>query len=149
MLEAGHAAPDFTLPDHAGRKVSLHALLDSSPVVLFFYPGDFTPVCTREVCMVRDLYAVLSAAGLSVLGVSPDSVASHKRFRQQYELPYTLLADSDKRVIRAYGVDGLLGFGVRRATFLIGRDGVIRDVVSAALRLGRHEAFLRQALQSP
>jgi peroxiredoxin Q/BCP len=147
MLKAGDAAPAFTLPDQAGAPVSLRRVLDGSAVVLFFYPGDFTPVCTREVCMVRDLYTELSAAGLAVIGVSPDSIESHERFRRRHALPFTLLADPDKRVVRAYGVDGPLGIGVRRATFLIDPNAVIRDVVSAALRVSRHESFLRRALR--
>ena len=116
--------------------------------MLFFYPGDFTPVCTREVCMVRDLYAELRAAGLAVAGISPDDAASHARFRERHALPYTLLADPDKKAIRAFGVDGPLGFGVKRATFLIGRDGVVQDAVNAALRVDRHAAFLRRAMEA-
>ncbi len=145
MLRAGDAAADFTLPDEQGREVVLRDLLARGPLALFFYPGDFTPVCTREACMVRDLHAELSAAGLMVAGVSPDDSATHARFRERHALPFTLLADPDKRVIRAYGADGPLGFGVRRATFLIDRDGTIRDVVSAALSVRKHEAFLRKA----
>jgi len=146
MLAAGSVAPDFTLPDHGGSDVSLRALLAHGPVVLFFYPGDFTPVCTREVCMVRDLHAELAAAGVTVVGVSPDDAATHERFRERHALPFTLLADPEKRVIRAYGVDGPFGFGVRRATFLIARDGTIRDTVAAALSVGKHEAFMRRAM---
>ena len=146
MLAAGSVAPDFTLPDHGGNDVSLRALLARGPVVLFFYPGDFTPVCTREVCMVRDLHAELAAAGVTVVGVSPDDAATHERFRERHALPFTLLADPEKRVIRAYGVDGPFGFGVRRATFLIARDGTIRDAVAAALSVGKHEAFMRRAI---
>jgi peroxiredoxin Q/BCP len=146
MLAAGSAAPDFTLPDHTGRDIRLADLLAGGPLVLFFYPGDFTPVCTREVCMVRDLHAELAAAGVTVAGVSPDDAATHARFRERHSLAFTLLADPDKRVIRAYGVNGPLGFGVRRATFLLDRDGRVRDVVAAALSVGKHAAFLRRAI---
>jgi peroxiredoxin Q/BCP len=146
MLKAGDAAPDFTLPDEQDRPVSLRELRAAGPVVVFFYPRDFTPVCTREACMMRDAHAELAAAGITVVGISADSVASHERFRDKHSLPYTLLADVDKRTIKAYGVDGPLGFGVRRATFLVGADGIVRDAVNAALRVGAHEALLRRAL---
>jgi peroxiredoxin Q/BCP len=147
-LRIGERAPDFALPDHTGTPVSLRALVAAGPAVVFFYPGDFTPVCTREACMVRDLHAELAARGLTVVGISPDSVESHVAFRERHALPYALLADPDKTAIRAFGVDGPFGLGVRRATFLIGRDGVVRDMVNAALRVGRHEAFLRRALHA-
>jgi thioredoxin-dependent peroxiredoxin len=146
MLAVGAAAPDFTLQDQDERPVSLRAALATGPVVLFFYPADFTPVCTREVCLVRDTHAELARAGITVLGVSADDVATHGRFRERHALPYSLLADPEKRVMRAYGVEGPLGI-VRRATFLIGSDAVIRDAVLADLRLGRHEALLRRALE--
>jgi peroxiredoxin Q/BCP len=148
MLAAGERAPDFVLPDQQGRSVALSSLLAAGPVVLFFYPGDFTPVCTREVCMVRDVHAELAAAGITVVGISADSVESHERFRDRHALPYPLLADVDKTVVRAYGVAGPVGFGVRRATFLIDRDGVIREAVSASLRVGRHEKLLRRAIEA-
>jgi peroxiredoxin Q/BCP len=147
MLTVGTRAPDFTLADHAGRSVSLRELNAAGPVVVFFYPADFTPGCTREVCMVRDLHAELQVAGLTVVGISPNDTATHERFRQHHRLPFTLLADPDKRAIKAYGVDGPFGFGVRRATFLIDGNGIIRDVVSAALRIAKHEQFLRNALR--
>ena len=146
MLRKGAAAPDFTLPDQQGRDIALRDLLARGPLVLFFYPGDFTPVCTREVCMVRDLHTELAAAGVTVAGVSPDDSATHEQFRERHRLPFTLLADPDKRVIRAYGVDGPLGFGVRRATFLIDRDRTILDVLAAALSVRKHEAFMRRAM---
>jgi peroxiredoxin Q/BCP len=148
MLAAGERAPDFVLPDQQGRSVALSSLLAAGPVVLFFYPGDFTPVCTREVCMVRDVHAELAAAGITVVGISADGVESHERFRERHALPYPLLADVDKTVVRAYGVAGPLGFGVRRATFLIGQDGVIREALNAALLVGRHEKLLRRAIEA-
>jgi peroxiredoxin Q/BCP len=148
MLAAGERAPDFVLPDQQGRSVALSSLLAAGPVVLFFYPGDFTPVCTREVCMVRDVHAELAAAGITVVGISADGVESHERFRERHALPYPLLADVDKTVVRAYGVAGPLGFGVRRATFLIGQDGVIREARNAALHVGRHEKLLRRAIEA-
>jgi peroxiredoxin Q/BCP len=148
LLKVGDTAPDFTLPDEVGRPTTLSALLDTGPVALVFYPRDFTPVCTREVCMVRDVHSELAAAGINVLGVSADSVESHERFRGEHKLTFPLLADVDKAVCRAYGVLGWFGFGSRRVTYLIDRDGKIADVANAALRVGAHQALLNRALAS-
>jgi thioredoxin-dependent peroxiredoxin len=148
LLKPGDTAPDFTLPDEVGRPVSLGVLLGVGPVALVFYPRDFTPVCTREVCMVRDAHSELAAAGISVLGISADSVESHERFRAQHGLTFPLRADVDKTVCRAYGALGLFGFGTRRITYLIGRDFKIVDAVNAALRVGAHEALLQRALSA-
>ena len=147
MLKAGDRAPDFSLPDQDGREVSLAALLAQGPFVLYFYPADFTPGCTREACRVRDLHAELLQAGLRVVGVSPQDSASHARFRERHRLPFPLLADVDKQLVRAFGVDGPLGFGVRRASFLVGADGKIRDAVLADFRIDRHASFLRRAME--
>ncbi|MGD9388357.1 MAG: peroxiredoxin [Gammaproteobacteria bacterium] len=146
MLQTGDQAPDFTLPDQDGQQVSLRALLAEGPLVLYFYPADFTPGCTKEACSIRDMHDEIAAAGMRVVGVSPQDAESHARFRDKHGLPFTLVADPDKIAIKAYGVDGPLGVGVRRATFLVGRDGVIRDMVLADLRVGRHEEFIRRAV---
>lgn len=148
MLSPGERAPEFTLPDHEGRDVSLTSMLRRGALVLYFYPADFTPGCTREACAIRDLHAEIQKVGLTVAGVSPQDAESHQRFRDKYRLPFTLLSDADKAVIRMYGVDGPLGFGVRRGTYLIGRDGRIKDSVLADLRIGAHEAFVRKAIEA-
>jgi peroxiredoxin Q/BCP len=147
MLKPGDRAPEFHLRDQDGAEVSLAALLAQGPFVLYFYPADFTPGCTREACGVRDLHAELLQAGLRVVGVSPQDSASHARFRERHQLPFPLLADVDKQLIRAFGVDGPLGFGVRRASFLVGADGKIRDAVVADFRIDRHANFLRRAME--
>lgn len=146
MLSAGEHAPDFELLDQDARPISLQGLLSSGPLLLFFYPADFTPICTREVCLFRDVYADLAGAGLSVAGVSPDRPESHGRFHGAQKLEYPLLSDPDKATIRAYGAAGPLGI-VRRATFLIDPSKTIADSVVADLRLGRHEAFIRRAIE--
>lgn len=146
MLKRGDRAPDFILPDQDGREVGLAQLLEDGPLVLYFYPADFTPGCTKEACTIRDLHDEIAAAGMRVVGVAPQDAASHARFRAEHDLPFTLLADRDKAVIKAWGVDGPLGIGVRRATFLIGGDGIIRDAVLADIRIGRHEEFIRAAI---
>ncbi|MCU0977203.1 MAG: peroxiredoxin [Steroidobacteraceae bacterium] len=146
MIRNGEKAPEFTLPDHEGRERSLSDLLDGEALILYFYPADFTPGCTKEACDLRDLHTQILGAGLKVVGVSPQSPESHQRFREQYSLPFTLLSDERKAVIRAFDVDGPLGIGVRRATFLIDRGGVVRDSVLADLRIGRHLAFVENAV---
>lgn len=146
MLEAGDRAPDFTLRDQDGAAVTLSELLKDGALVLYFYPADFTPGCTKEACDLRDMHHEIAASGLRVVGVSPQSPESHRRFADRYELPFTLLADPEKEAIDAYGVAGPLGLGVRRATFLIDAGGRIEDVVLADLRIGRHKAFVERAV---
>jgi len=147
MLTPGSPAPDFTLQDHNGREQSLTALLGDGPLILYFYPADFTPGCTAEACTLRDLQTDIQRAGLRIVGVSPQTVESHQRFRQKYSLPFTLLSDPDKKVIRQYMVDGPLGIGVRRGTYLIDQRGKIQDAVLADFRIGRHEDFVRKAVE--
>ncbi len=145
MLAIGAHAPEFTLPDADGQPVSLKKLLARGPLILYFYPADFTPGCTREACQIRDLYPQIESAGLQVAGVSPQSPESHRAFRQKYHLPFILLSDVDRCVVRMYGVRGPLGFGVRRATFLIDAAGRIEDTVASELRIDRHSRFVQQA----
>jgi peroxiredoxin Q/BCP len=148
MLAKGAKAPEFDLADQDGRRHNLKALLADGPLILYFYPADFTPGCTKEACSFRDLHQELMKAKLRVVGVSPQDVASHRRFADEHSLNFPLLADPDKVAVKAYDVDGPLGFGVRRGTYLIGRDGRIEDAVLADLRIGAHEAFVRNAITS-
>ena len=146
MLAVGARAPEFTLPDQDGRDTSLTSLLNRGPLVLFFYPADFTPGCTREVCMLRDLHAELVTRGLTVAGISPQGEQSHRGFRAKHSLPFTLLSDAGKAVVRMYEVLGPLGLGVRRATYLIDPSRHVRDAVLADFRISRHEDFVRRAM---
>jgi len=146
MLKNGELAPDFELQDHEGVKRRLSDLVDSKPLILYFYPADFTPGCTKEACDLRDLHTRILASGLRVVGVSPQSPESHRRFREQHALPFTLLSDEDKVAIKAFDVDGPLGLGVRRATFLIDGKRRIVDAVLADLRIGRHQEFVERAI---
>ena len=148
MLAPGTRAPDFTVPDQDGRPRSLESLLSNGPLVLYFYPADFTPGCTREACFVRDIHTELAAAGLTVAGASPQDAASHRSFADKHALPFTLLADTDKALAKAYDVLGPFGFGIRRGTYLIGVDRIIIDTILADLRIGQHEEFIRRALQT-
>ena len=146
MLKAGAKAPEFVLPNHEGKETSLTDLLRDGPLILYFYPADFTPGCTSEACSIRDIHDDLVAVGLTVAGVSPQDADSHTQFRDKYELPFTLLSDPDKVAIKMYGVDGPLGIGVRRATFLISQDRKVQDAVLADVLIGRHKAFIEKAI---
>jgi peroxiredoxin Q/BCP len=115
-------------------------------LILYFYPADFTPGCTKEACTFRDLQSDLLRAKLRVVGVSPQDAESHRKFAAKHNLNFPLLADPDKKAVQAYDVDGPLGFGVRRGTYLIGADGKIQDSVLADLRIGAHEEFVKAAL---
>lgn len=148
MLKEGDTAPDFSLEADDGSMVSLDDLLSAGPLILYFYPADFTPVCTAEACSIRDMNEEVLDANLQVVGVSPQSAGSHQRFKQRHHLPFRLLHDGDKQVIRAFGVDGPFGFGVRRATFLIGTDRKIKGRVVSDLMVGSHTAFIRRAIES-
>ena len=130
MLEVGTKAPGFTLPDQNGEQKSLSDY-KGQKVILYFYPKDNTSGCTKQACAFGDLYPQFREKGAVVLGVSKDSVASHKRFEEKYGLPFTLLSDVDKTVIQAYDVwkektlYGKVSFGVVRTTYLIDEDGII------------------------
>ena len=148
MLANATRAPEFELHDQDGQRQSLSRLLERGSLVLYFYPADFTPGCTKEACAFRDLQTDLERAHLRIVGVSPQDAASHRRFADKHGLKFTLLSDPDKKVIRQYELDGPLGFGVRRGTYLIGADGVIRDSVLADLRIAAHARFVEHALAS-
>jgi peroxiredoxin Q/BCP len=145
MLAMGARAPEFTLPDQDERSVSLSTLLRHGSLILYFYPADFTPGCTREACSLRDLHGEVLQAGLDIVGISPQDPASHRAFREKHKLPFKLLSDVDKSVIRMYEVLGPLGFGVRRATYLVDQARYIRGAVLADFRIAEHEDFVRKA----
>jgi peroxiredoxin Q/BCP len=146
MLKTGERAPEFTLPDDTGKDRSLTDFLNAGATVLYFYPADFTPGCTAYACALRDLQSEIKNAGLRVVGISPQSPPTHAKFRSKYDLPFALLSDEDKEVIKMYGVNGPLGFGVRRATYLIDGSRRIRDAVLADFGIGRHVDFVRKAI---
>ena len=146
MLKVGDTAPDFALEDFDGPQTTLSELLDGESLVVYFYPADFSPVCTREACALRDRHDALREVGVRVLGVSPQGRDSHRRFRESYQLPFALLSDPSRKVIEAFGVNGPLGFGVRRATFLIGADRTIRTRAVADVFLGSHLELIQAAI---
>jgi peroxiredoxin Q/BCP len=127
-LNVGDKGPDFSLMDERGRLVSLRDYLGKKVVILYFYPKDFTPGCTAEACSFRDDYKVFEERGAVVVGVSLDSVESHMKFSEKYNLPFLLLSDSRKEVAKAYGVLGTGGFLAKRVTFVIDKEGKIAAV---------------------
>jgi peroxiredoxin Q/BCP len=133
MLQAGDTAPDFNVRDGAGHEVKLSDFRGQN-VVLYFYPKDDTPGCTKEACSFRDAHDVYQAQGIKVLGVSLDDEASHQAFAAKFKLPFTLLADTDHKVAELYGVYGEKSFagknymGVTRKTFLIDKAGKIKHI---------------------
>jgi len=147
MIEVGKPAPDFTLPDQNGQDVTL-SKFRGKPVVLYFYPKDDTPGCTKEACAFRDARADYEKLGAKVIGVSPDPVKAHLKFVEKYELPFTLVADTEKSVCQSYGVwqeksmYGKTSMGVVRTTFLIDGKGVVRQVFPKVKVDGHSDAVL-------
>lgn len=133
LVREGDLAPDFTLMSDAGEAVTLSSLR-GKPIVLYFYPKDDTPGCTTQACGIRDAYGEFERAGAVVLGASPDDESSHVKFRSKYELPFTLLADTEHAVAEQYGVWGEkknMGkkyMGISRSTFVIDKDGKVKKV---------------------
>ncbi len=134
MLEIGMKAPDFTLKDKNGNDFTLSSLLGKK-VVLYFYPKDNTPGCTRQACAFAGAYKQFEAKGVDVIGISKDSIASHVRFAEKYNLPFILLSDPDRIAIEAYGVwqekkmCGKVSMGVVRTTFIIDENGIIEKIM--------------------
>lgn len=133
MLEAGIKAPEFTLPDKDGNKVSLKSFIGQK-VVVYFYPKDNTPGCTKQACAFRDAYSDYQALGIPIIGISKDSAKSHTNFSGKHELPFILLSDPDLEAIKAYDVwqekklYGKVSMGVVRTTYLIDENGMIEKV---------------------
>jgi peroxiredoxin Q/BCP len=146
MLKVGDVAPEFILPDENGNEVSLTQRLQESAVILYFYPADFTAGCTKEACAIRDIHHDIQSVGLEVIGISPQDAESHKRFKEEHDLPFTLICDPDKIAIRMYDADGPMGFGVRRITYLVSQGQRIQGALCADLKIGKHEDFIKRAI---
>ena len=150
MVSEGSQAPDFELVSDAGERVELSALR-GKPVVLYFYPKDDTPGCTTEACEFRDAYDRFRDQGVEILGVSPDTEASHQKFKSKYELPFTLLADPDHRAAEAYGVwkekrnYGKTYMGIERSTFVIDAEGKVAKAMRG-IRPAGHAAKVLETL---
>lgn len=147
MLDVGDTAPDVALEGYEGPEGTLSELLAGDSLLLYFYPADFSPVCTREACAFRDRNDALNEVGVRIVGVSPQGADSHRRFRDTHKLPFPLISDASRALIEAFGVGGPFGIGVRRATFLIGPDRVIRARALADLFLGSHLELIEATLK--
>ena len=147
MIEEGKPAPDFEVTTDSGKRVKLSDFR-GQPVVLYFYPKDDTPGCTKEACGFRDVYSEFQQRGAVVLGISPDDEASHVKFKDKYSLPFTLLADPEHQVAETYGVWGEKNFagktywGVKRSTFVIDADGNVTKALYGVKPDGHAERVL-------
>ena len=152
MLPEGSPIPDVTIPPTPGlcdKPTSLRDLAAEGPIILYSYPADGTPMCTRQACIMRDAIAdqadELARSGLRVVGISPQSRESHDRFASRNTLPFPIIADEQKNILRAIGGLGMLGMP-RRVTYLLLPDGTIGQAITADLRLSRHGQFIKAAL---
>ncbi len=136
--KAGDTAPDFTLPSQLGDNVTLSEFFGKKNIVLYFYPKDESKGCTKEACSFRDSYDVLTGLGAEVIGVSSQSIESHKSFASHHGLPFILLSDTDNRVRKLYGVPSTLGLIQGRVTYIIDKKGIVRHVFSSQLHSELH-----------
>jgi thioredoxin-dependent peroxiredoxin len=137
-IQVGSKAPDFTLPSQSGAPVRLQDRLGERVIVLYFYPKDDTRGCTAEACAFRDSYDVFADAGADVIGISSDSVDRHAAFAGKHQLPFTLLSDQGGQVRKRYGVPAVLGLLPGRVTYVIDRQGTVRQVFSSMTNIGQH-----------
>jgi peroxiredoxin Q/BCP len=137
-ITVGDKAPDFSQPDQHGEQLSLSDFKGKNAVVLFFYPADESPICTKEVCAFRDAYQDFVDVGAVVIGVSADTLAKHQRFAAKHRLQFHLLSDADGRLRRAFAVPKSLGLLPGRVTYVIDRGGYIRHMFSAQLAADQH-----------
>jgi peroxiredoxin Q/BCP len=145
-VKVGDKAPDFTLPSQIGDNVTLSEYFGKKNVVLYFYPMDESPGCTKEACTFRDSYEELTSLDAEVLGVSAQSIESHKSFATHYGLPFLLLSDADNKVRKLYGVHSTMGIIPGRVTFIIDKQGVVRHVFSSQSQAPRHVEEAKETL---
>lgn len=154
LLKVGDTAPDFSLPDENGQPVHLYDILSGGWAVLFFYPRDHSPVCSTQVCAFRNAHEDFSFAGARVLGISSDSVASHRSFADHFQLPFTLLSDTDGKVRAQYGVTKTFGLIPGRVTFVIDPNRTVRMVYPSQFNAKAHmekalSLLKREAAKTP
>jgi thioredoxin-dependent peroxiredoxin len=147
-VKVGSVAPNFTLPSQAGEMVSLKDFLGRKPVVLFFYPKDDSPGCTKEVCAFRDNFEEFRKLDAEVIGISSDSVESHRSFAVKHELSFTLLSDEGGHIRRLYGVPNTFGLFPGRVTYVIDKEGAVRHVFASQPSVKRHVQEALTALRS-
>jgi peroxiredoxin Q/BCP len=145
-VKVGDKAPDFTLPSQMGDNVTLSEFFGKKNIVLYFYPKDESPGCTKEACTFRDSYQELTNLGAEVLGVSGQSVESHKSFATHYGLPFILLSDKENMVRELYGVPSTMGIIPGRVTYIIDKKGIVRHVFSSQTQAQRHVEEAKKTL---
>ena len=145
-VKVGDKAPDFTLPSQMGDNVTLSEFFDKKNVVLYFYPKDETVGCTKEACTFRDNYEELTKLGAEVLGVSGQSVESHKSFATHYGLPFILLSDQENKVRELYGVPSTMGIIPGRVTYIIDKNGLVRHIFNSQTQAPRHVEEAKKTL---
>jgi len=144
-LQAGDKCPSFSLPDQRGTVISIDALIGKKLLVIYFYPKDETSGCTREACTFRDNYAIFEELGCEVIGISSDSIEAHERFAANHRLNFTLLADTEKKVRKLFGVpNNLFGLISGRVTYIVDKSGIIRSVHNS---LTDPESHIRKSLE--
>lgn len=137
-IKVGNSVPEVSLQNQGGETVSLKSFLGEKIVVLYFYPKDDTPGCTKEACSFRDSYTVFQEAGAEVIGVSNDTPSSHQQFANKYQLPFLLLSDAANQARKAFGVPSTLGLLPGRVTYVIDTDGVVRHIFNSQLNFQGH-----------
>ena len=147
-VDVGSKAPDFTLPSQSGELVNLSDFLGHKPAVLFFYPKDGTPGCTKQASAFRDGYEEFGKLDAEVIGISSDSVESHRSFAEKHSLPFLLLSDEGGKVRMLYGVPSTFGLFPGRVTYVIDAEGVVRHVFASQLDMEKHVEKAREALGS-
>ena len=148
MLSIADTAPDFSAQDQHGKLLTLAGLLERGRLVLYFYPKDFTPVCTAQVCAFRDAASELAELGVNVVGVSGDAVASHVRFAAKHGVSFSLLSDPEHRIIKAYGATWPLFGRIRRVTYVIGTDRHILGAFNHELSAEKHLNDVKRVLSA-
>jgi peroxiredoxin Q/BCP len=147
-IEVGSKIPEFTLKDQDGKSVNINDLIGTKNLVIYFYPKDDTPGCTKEACSFRDQFAEFSELGAEVIGISSDSVKKHKSFAEKHRLPYTLLSDVDKKVRKAFGVPtDFLGLLPGRVTYIVDKKGIVRHVFNSQFNAEKHVSEALEVLK--
>lgn len=147
VVQVGDKAPDFTLPSQMDDNVTLSEYFGKKNIVLYFYPKDESVGCTKEACSFRDSYEQLTALDAEVLGISGQGVASHKSFATHYGLPFILLADTDNKVRKLYGVPSTMGVIPGRVTYIIDKKGIVRHIFSSQTQTQRHVEEAKHTLE--
>ena len=145
---AGSLAPNFTLPSQSGKVVSLRNFRGKKPVILYFYPKDDTPGCTKEACAFRERHEDFRELHAEVIGISSNSVESHRSFAAEHELPFTLLSDEGGKVRKLYGASSTFGLFPGRVTYVLDEEGVVRHIFSSQLGVKKHVEEALEALRS-